>query len=57
MHLIYQVKPFRYKTTIFGGHFKQVLSMVENENNEVIVKACIVKSYVWATHGGHAPKH
>jgi hypothetical protein len=24
MHPIYQDKPFKYKTTIFGGHFKQV---------------------------------
>jgi len=57
MHFIYQDKPFKNKTTIFRGHFNQVLSMVKNENNEVIVTTCIKKSYLWATHGGHAPKH
>lgn len=40
-----------------GAISNKFLSMVKNENDEVIVKTCIKKSYLWATHGGHAPKH
>lgn len=38
MHLNYQDKPFRYKTTIFEGHFKQVLSIVKIEIMRLLSK-------------------
>jgi hypothetical protein len=40
-----------------GAILNKYLSMVKNENNEIIVKTCIKKSYLQAIHGEYSPKH